>query len=93
MLGGLRFEIGDVDVAFGSGCDDHDAHARHDGAGGIGSVRRGRDQHHVAMAIAAVVMIGANHHQAGELALRSGVGLQGNSGESGDLAQRLFEVA
>ncbi len=37
-------------------------------------------------------MIGANHHQAREFALRAGVRLQRNGRESGDFAQRLLEL-
>ena len=67
--------------------DDDDAHAGHDGAGRIGAVRRRRNQHDVALRVAAVAVIGANHHQAGELALRAGVRLQRHGGEAGDLAR------
>ena len=60
---------------------------------GIGAVRRRRDQHDVARVVAAVAVVGANHHQAGELALRAGVRLQRHGGKAGDLAERRFELA
>ena len=43
--------------------------------------------------IAAIAVVGANHHQAGELALRAGVRLQRDGGEPGDLAERALELA
>ena len=54
----------------------------------VGAVRRRRDQDDVALRVAAVAVVGADRHQAGELALRAGVRLQRHGGEPGDLAQR-----
>ena len=53
---------------------------------------RRRDEHDVAVRVAAIAVVGADHHQAGELALRAGVGLQRHRGKAGDLAQRGFEI-
>ena len=73
--------------------DDDDAHAGHDGAGRVGAVRRRRNQHDVAVGLAAIAVVRADHHQAGELALRAGVRLQRDGREAGDLAERRFELA
>ena len=40
-----------------------------------------------------VAVPGADHQQAGQLALRAGVGLQRDGGKAGDLGQRRFELA
>ena len=47
-----------------------------DRAGRVGAVRRRGNQHDVALRVAAIAVIGADHHQPGELALRAGVRLQ-----------------
>ena len=60
----------------GGGRDYDYAHSGHDGAGGVGAVSGGGDQDHVAMRVAAVVMIGADDSESREFALRSGVGLE-----------------
>ncbi len=93
MLRRLGGQVGDVDVAMRVGGDDDDAIAGHDGAGRIGAVGRRGNEHHVAMPLAAVPMIGADHRQPGELALRPGVGLQRRRGEAGHRAQRALELA
>ena len=55
-------------------------------------MRRLRDQAHRAMLIVARVMIRANDQQAGVLALRSGVGLERDASEAGDVAEPLLEA-
>ncbi|MNC85334.1 hypothetical protein D3C83_09250 [compost metagenome] len=45
------------------------------------------------MRIAALAMVGADHHEAGELALRARVGLQRDRGKAGDRAQGGLELA
>ena len=89
----LRLQIGDVDVAVRVGGHDDDLEPGHHGAGGIRAVRGRRDQHDVALRVAARVVIRANRHQAGELALRARVGLQRDGRESGDFRERLLELA
>ena len=54
MFGGLPSEIVDIDIAVRRGGDDDHAHAGHGGAGGIGAVGGCRDQHDVAVMVAAV---------------------------------------
>ncbi len=48
----------------------------------VGAVRRRRDQHDVALGIAAIAVVGADRHQAGELSLRAGVRLQRHRGKA-----------
>ena len=43
-------------------------------------------------ALAAVSVVRAGHHQAGQLAVRAGRGLQGHPGHPGDGEQRLLEL-
>ena len=91
----LASQIGDVDVAVRVASPTTTTlHAGHDRARRIGAVRRRGNQHDVALrARRAIAVIGADHHQAGELALRAGVRLQRHRGEAGDLAERRLELA
>ena len=52
-----------------------------------------RNQDDIALRIAARMVIRANRHETGELPLRARVGLQRDGRESGDLRERLFELA
>ena len=56
--------------------DQDDPQPRHRRAGGIGAMRRGRDQADVALPVAARSCQRADHQQARIFALRAGVGLQ-----------------
>ena len=91
--GGLGGEVGDVDVAVGVAGDGDDLEAAHGGAGGIGAVGAGGDEADVAVALVAGFMIRADDQEAGILALRAGVGLEGDGGEAGDLGEPRLEVA
>ena len=71
MLSGLCSKIVEIDVSVLRARDDDHSHAGHDGARRIGAVRGGRDQDEVAMRVAAIQVIFADHHQAGEFALRA----------------------
>ena len=91
VLVGLLLEIRQVDVAARvAGRHDH-LHPGHHRARRVGAVRRGGNQHDVAVALAAALMPGADDEQAGQLALRAGVRLQRDRREAGDLAQRGLE--
>ncbi len=92
MLGDLGAQVGQVDVARLVARHDHHAHAGHHRAGGVGAVRRRRDQAHVAGALAVGEVVAADGQQAGELALRPGVGLQRNGVVAGDLGERVLEL-
>ncbi len=93
MFVGLGLEIGDVDVALFRVRHHHDAHPGHDRAGRIRAVRRRRDEHDVARRLAAIAVIGANHHQARVLPLRAGVRLQRDGRKAGDFTQRPLDLA
>ena len=89
---GLGFQIGDVNVPIRVARDRDDFHARHHGTGGIGAVRGSRDEADVTMRLAARFVVRADDEQPGVFALRTGVGLQGNSREARDFRQPVFEV-
>ena len=76
MGGGLGLEIGQVDIALPVAGDDDDPHPGHLRRGGIGAVRRRRNQAHIAMRLAARGVVGLDDQQARVLALGAGVGLQ-----------------
>ena len=90
---GLGAQIRQIDVAVAVAADDHDLQPGHRGAGGIGAVRRGRDQADVAMLLAAGFVPGADHQQPGIFALGAGVRLQRDLGEAGGGAQPGFQAA
>ena len=92
VRGCLASQVGDVDVAVACARDDHDAHAGHHRACRVGAVRRGGYEHDVACSLATIAVVRANDHQAREFALRPGIRLQRHRCESGDLAQRCFEL-
>jgi len=76
VLSRLGPQIGDVDVAALVAGDDHHLHAAHRRTRRVGAVCRLRNQTDVALFLAARAVVGADHQQAGVLALRPGVGLQ-----------------
>ena len=85
-------QVRQIDVAVAVAGHDHRLQAGHDRAGRIGAVGGGRNQHHVALALAAGALERPDHEQPGELPLRAGVGLQGDGVEAGDGAQQRFEL-
>ena len=92
MLFGLGFEICDVDVAVRVAGHRYDLHARHGGRRGVRAMRRSGDQHHVAVTLAAALVVGADHHQTRILARGARVGLERAGGEAGDRREVLFEL-
>ena len=60
--------------------------------GRVGAVRAGRDQADVAVVVAVGAVVVADREQAGELALRAGVGLQRHRVVAGDLGQPALQV-
>ena len=93
VLGRLGAQVGEIDVALLVGLHDHHLHPGHHGAGGVGAVRRQRNEAGDPLGVAPRAMIGADDEQSGELALRAGVGLQRHGGEPGDLGELVFELA
>ena len=93
MLSGLGPQVRHIDIAVRRRCDDDHAHPCHGGRGGIGAMCRGWYQHHIAVLLAACVMMRTNHHETGVFPLRARVGLERHRRETGDLAERGFHVA
>ena len=71
----LRAQVVEVDRSVVTGLHHDHPHAGHDRRGGIGAVRRRGDQADVALEVAVGPVEGADGQQAGQLALRAGVGL------------------
>ena len=87
-----RLQRLDVDVAFVVvGNFPHHA-AAHRGGGGVGAVRRVRHDDLVAREIAARAVIGADHRDAGEFAVRAGHGRQRHALHAGDFLQHLLQL-
>ena len=89
---GLGLEVFDVDVALVVTGHRDDLHAGHGGRRGVGAVGRGRDQHHVAVALSAALVVGADYHQPGVFARSARVGLQGAGREARDRRQVVFQL-
>jgi hypothetical protein len=81
----LGVQVRVVNRAVGGGGHDDHLHAGQHGRGGVGAVRRSRDQADVALVIAAGQVIAADRQQAGELTLGAGVRLDGHLVVPGDL--------
>ena len=81
-----------VHAAVGSGLDLLDLEAGHGGGGGVGAVRRIGHYHDLALKVAAVLVIGADMHKAGQLAVSAGSGLQGERVHTADLAEHLLHI-
>ena len=88
----LRVEIGEVDGAVVRGLDHDDAQVCQRCRGCVRTVRRGRDEDNVAAVIAVGDVVAADGEQAGELALGTRVGLQGDLGVAGDLSEPILEL-
>ena len=92
---GMPFRLGaqvvQVDVAVVVAGDHHHIHAGHDRARRVGAVGRGRYQAHVTLALALLLLVLADHQQPGVLPLGTGIGLQREGGETGEVAQHVFQ--
>ncbi len=91
----LRFQGGEIDHAALVAAQVFDLIADHGGGGGIGAVGGVGDQHLFAR-IALRLQIGAHEQDAGELAVSSGGGLEGDGIHAGDfdelIGQRLHDA-
>ena len=92
VLRELGLEVVEIDVALVVAGHHHHVEPGHHRARGVGAVRRLRDEAHPPLGLAARLEVATDHEQAGELALRSGVGLERHRGEPGELAQHALEV-
>ena len=91
VLFGLGFEVRHVDVAALVARHRHDLHAGHGRRGGVRAVGRRGDQHYVAVALSAALVVGADDHQPRVFARRARIGLQRAGREAGDRRQVLFQ--
>lgn len=82
VLLGAGLELLEVDVAVLIRAHRHDLVAHHGRRRGVRAVCRGRDDAHVAVALAAALVVRADRHQARVLAARARVGLQGHGVEA-----------
>ena len=87
----LAREIADIDVAADIAGHHHHLHPGHMGGGRIGAVRRGGDQAHLAVRLAARCVIGADRKQPGIFALRARIRLQRDRIIACDVAQPFFQ--
>ena len=93
VLLGAGGEIGDVDVALLVALHADDFHPGHHRGSGVRAVSGNGNEADVPVRIAARTVVATDREQAGILALRAGVRLERNSGETGDLRQPAFEQA
>ena len=82
----------EIDRAVGVRLDGLDLIAAEARRGRIGAVRRVGDQRDVSRGVAARFEAGADHHEAGHLAVRAGGRLQTDAGQTRDLGQRVFKL-
>ena len=87
VLRSFRLQILQVDLALSGALHNDDLHPRHDGARRVRAVRRRRDQAHVPVMITTILVIRADHEEAGVLALRAR-----RRRESADLSEPLLEL-
>ena len=86
-----RLQRFDVDVAIVVDRDFPDHATAHGGGGGVGAVRGDRHDDFVAREIAARAVVGADHGDAGEFAVRAGHGRQRHALHAGDFFQHLLQ--
>ena len=89
---GLSAQVGEVNVALVVAGDGDDLQAGHDGAGGVGAVGRAGDEADVAVRLTAAKVPGANDEEAGIFALRAGIGLEGDGGETRNLGEPILQL-
>ena len=87
----LHLQVRNIDVAVSVAIDRNNRHTCDHCACRIGAVRTIGDQADRSSLVTAVVVVRANHHEAGVLALRTSVRLQTDGGETGDFAEPCLE--
>ena len=92
VLLALGPQVLEVDRAVVEGRDHHDPHAGHHGGRRVRAVRARRDQAHVALGLAARLVVGPDGQQSGQLALAPGVGLDRDLGVAREVGQPPLEV-
>ena len=91
VLLGLGPEVAHIDVALVVRLNHHHLHPGHYGARRVGTVSRSGDQTDRTMRLSLRLMVRVDGQEPRELALRAGVRLQGNPGESGHFRQIPFQ--
>ena len=89
----FRVQVGDVDGAVVGGLDHDDAQVRQRRGGRVGAVRGCRNEADVALGVAVGHVVAADGQQAGQLAGRAGIRLDGHRVVAGDLDQPSGELA
>ena len=84
---GLGAQVGEIDVAVLVAGDHLHRHPGHHGARRIGAMGGARDQANLPPALAAALVIAADHQEPGVLSLAAGVGLERDGSEARDVAQ------
>ena len=84
---GFFAQIIHVNVAVVVAFHQNDFCAGHSGAGRVGAVRRGGNEHYISASFSFIVLKGADDAHAGELALGAGIGLKGRRCKSGYFVQ------
>ena len=92
VIGDFVIEVSEIDVAVVIAFDDDDFHVDHLSAGGVGAVGAAGDQADIAMVIASRLVILLDSEQSSVLALRSGVGLQGDRIVAGAGTEPTFQL-
>ena len=86
------FESLQVHIAALIGWDGDHAQAHHADGGGVGPMGSIRDEHLLALVIAARFVIGAHHEHAGEFSVCAGGRLQGHCSKACDLFQPFLQL-
>ena len=93
VLGHLGSQVVEVDVPVVPAGHHNHPHSGHRRRRGVGTVRAGRDQAHVAVGVpTAPGVVAVDGQQPGVLALRSGVGLQRDRVIAGDRGQPALQI-
>ena len=92
MLPRLGAQVVEDDVAVGVAGDDHDLSPAIDALAGLVPWALAGISTTFASRFSAIAVVRADGHQPGELTLRARIRLQRHGRETGDLAERLFEL-
>ena len=89
---GLGAEVGEINVAVGVTGHGDNLHSDHHRAGGVRSMRGSGDEADGAVGLAARMVVGADGEESGIFSLRTGIGLERDSGETGDLREPSLQL-
>lgn len=89
---GLRAEVGEINIAVGVTGHGDNLHSDHHRAGGVRSMRGSGDEADRAVGLAARMVVGADGEESGIFSLRTGIGLERDGGETGDLGEPCLQL-